>query len=555
MDSNLKSCPECGHALGKGAGACAYCGTTVVGEGQHPQADDKEVGEKAQAAELPPPLSQKEISPADTISDEAGEIPLAATEHSESNVTQLADDSPAMGETSEPATEAETASTNELISNEDAVESKPPDDEQDLKSTTDSGRLNQDVENDSEIAPAEAAGSESVPDADAVTAVEIEQEIQEPEDNTIPAADNLVAIDRDDTQTETVTDDIQSPPDPEVADLAGEGTAESEALEETIVEQTEIEATQQDLATPPTLEKSPSLEKSVEDAETKPVKDLQPENEADVTIDTKTELDSETSDETIFLDVGDEVDLATGESLDTIQKSEKSASQVDAPIIEKDAQNQAATIEKRKTSLTKAQKENRQEAALTKAQALKKQKAALARAHALKEQKSILAKAAALKRKKAAHAKAQALKKQRAAQAFKKQMAAQALKKQKADQAGIEAAKMDDSAALNIATAADRPKVDRSLQADNMIQALLEKYKGQAIGINYDNSADIREAQLVEANADYFSVFVKDKDLQYSYPLRAILTVIEGKDGVVIGKAKKSHKYIVVIKVYTLVLF
>ena len=87
------------------------------------------------------------------------------------------------------------------------------------------------------------------------------------------------------------------------------------------------------------------------------------------------------------------------------------------------------------------------------------------------------------------------------------------------------------------------------------MQDLLKKYEGQAIGINYDNSAEIREAFLEKANGEYFSVFVKDKKLHYSYPLKSILTVIEGKDGVDTGNSKQAQKFNAVIKVYPLVLF
>ncbi len=84
---------------------------------------------------------------------------------------------------------------------------------------------------------------------------------------------------------------------------------------------------------------------------------------------------------------------------------------------------------------------------------------------------------------------------------------------------------------------------------------LLKKYQSQAIGINYDNSAEIREAELVEVNAEFFSVLVKDKQLYYHYPLSTILTVIEGQDGVSLGAPEKAAKFNAVIKVYPLVLF
>jgi hypothetical protein len=84
---------------------------------------------------------------------------------------------------------------------------------------------------------------------------------------------------------------------------------------------------------------------------------------------------------------------------------------------------------------------------------------------------------------------------------------------------------------------------------------LLKKYEGKTIGINYDNSAEIREAELVEANDEFFSVMVTDTKLQYSYPLQTLLSLIEGEDGVETGEAQSKTKYDAVIKVYPLVLF
>ena len=560
MDSNLMSCPTCGHSVNNTAGACAYCGAMMAEEEQQPQIDEKEVVEKAQVAESPP---LEEIPPADITSDEAGETPLAATGQSESNVSQPLADSPAAAETSEPAMEAETVSPNESVSLEEEIESKHPDDEQDLESKPKSGKLTQDVEGDSEIAPTEAVGPESVPDADAESAAEVKQGIQEPEGETAPAVDNTSPIAQNEVKTESATDEIPPPPEPEVVDTAGDETGESETLGENIIELVEIEAPQHESETQSTLEKPPPLKKIVEEAETKPVEELQPKNEADIPIDAEEGSISESLDDTILLEVDNEVETAAGVLPDKIEETAISESQAEAMKIENAAQDMAAAMEEPKAALTKAPALTKQKAAQAKAQALKQQKAAQAKAQALKQQKAAQAKAQALKQQKAALAKTQALKQQKlvlanaAALNRKKavQAKAQALKKQKAAQAAIEAAKKGDKAAARTATAADRPKIDRSLQADTTMQTLLEKFKGQAIGINYDNSAEIREAQLVEANAEYFSVFVKDKDLHYSYPLKSILTVIEGKDGVNTGNSTHPIKFSAVIKVYPLVLF
>ncbi len=260
---------------------------------------------------------------------------------------------------------------------------------------------------------------------------------------------------------------------------------------------------------------------------------------------------SEVSEDTILLDISDEVELPPAHlRVETAKmKSPASAGETEAkpvdlsaeaqPIpaeilkIEKAARDMAAAIEKQKASVLDTKRAKK--TAEAKDQALKQQKAALAKDRSQKKQKMILAKAAALKRKKAAQAKAQAL------------------KRQKADQVAIEPAIMEKVAAANIHFEGSQPKVNQGLQTSNKMQGLLEKYKGQAIGINYDNSAEIREAQLVEANGDFFSVFVEDQKLHYSYPLKTILTVIEGQDGVDTGYSEQPDKFNVVIKVYPLV--
>ncbi|MBE9545615.1 MAG: hypothetical protein IMF02_14050 [Proteobacteria bacterium] len=168
---------------------------------------------------------------------------------------------------------------------------------------------------------------------------------------------------------------------------------------------------------------------------------------------------------------------------------------------------------------------------------LKKQKAALSKAQVLKMKKLKLAQVQALKRKKAAMIKAQALKKQKAAQA------------------GIEKANRAMAAGSKPQKVDNPNMIIQSMEANTKMLGLLKKYEGQAIGINYDNSADIKEAELVEANDEFFSVFVKDQGLNYSHPLKTILSIIEGKDGVGTGKPEQKEKFNAVIKVYPLVLF
>jgi hypothetical protein len=209
------------------------------------------------------------------------------------------------------------------------------------------------------------------------------------------------------------------------------------------------------------------------------------------------------------------------------EQSEKT--QQDVMKQQQEAQAKAEAVEK----------ENGAQAAV-----MKKKKLARAKAEALKKQKAAQAKAEALKKKKEALAKARASKKQEATQAR-----AEALKKQKAAQAKAEKLSQEVQCA-----SAGMPQAAAGINHYERLLGLLKRYKGKAIGINYDNSSEIGEAELVDANEEFFSVRVKDKKLQYSYPLKTILTIIEGQEGVETGEGDKKAKFNAVIKVYPLVL-
>ena len=170
-----------------------------------------------------------------------------------------------------------------------------------------------------------------------------------------------------------------------------------------------------------------------------------------------------------------------------------------------------------------------------KAEALKKQKAAQAIAEALKKRKEAQAKVKSVKGHKTARTRVEALKKQKEAQAI------------------AEASAREIQVASSSVQEAVSQTTGKGLKTHEKLLGLLKRYKGKAIGINYDNSAEIREAELIEANEEFFSVMVKDKKLQYSYPLKSILTIIEGQEGVETGQDDKKLKFDAVIKVYPLV--
>jgi len=199
-------------------------------------------------------------------------------------------------------------------------------------------------------------------------------------------------------------------------------------------------------------------------------------------------------------------------------------------------------LKKQREAQVTAEAQQKERAA--KVAALKKKKLALAKAEALKKQKAAQAKAEALKKKKAALARAQASKKQQAIQAK-----AEALKKQKTAQARAEASSRE----MQLAGSPMPQDAAAGMMPHKRLLGLLKRYKGKAIGINYDHSSEIREAELVDANEEFFSIRIKDKKLQYNYPLETILTIVEGREGVESGEGEKKTKYDAVIKVYPMV--
>jgi hypothetical protein len=205
-------------------------------------------------------------------------------------------------------------------------------------------------------------------------------------------------------------------------------------------------------------------------------------------------------------------------------------------------------LKKQRETQAKAEALQKEKADQAQAAALKKKKLDMVKAEALKKQKAAQAKAEALRKRKEALAQAKSVKNQKTAQA-----GAEALKKQKEAQAIAEASAQDLQVASSGVQKAGSQTTAGNQKTHEKLLGLLKRYKGKAIGINYDNSTEIKEAELIEANEEFFSVMVKDKKLQYSYPLKSILTIIEGQEGVETGRDNKKIKFDAVIKVYPLV--
>ena len=519
MDKNIMNCPKCDHSVSDTTKPCAYCGAVISSEESSSQPDEKIPATAAQSS-VPP---SEDASPTIELTDESAGALEASESKSDNEPSSHIQPEDTKPEKNEPITEA-TPAAEELPSDaDDQIDFQFPDEELILELDAEEGGKDREETSDLQL---KAAG---------------------------PSAEVIPLVDK--ASAKAAADEPVDLPETQVLEVSGDDSAESEILGADILELVGVEASEPESEqkfTPETLKESdePAVGKKADlaqDATPAEAENKGGEPEAifltlDDEVQSVTQFSPAGVGETVQKGVSEEPvesAAATGEAAAKYDvSSEQGEAQAKADAIQKQTETQASVevlkIEKASQELAEARK--KQKVALDPA-LLKEQKTALARAGALKKQKLKLAKVQALKREKAAMVKAQALKKQKAAQA------------------GVENS-IKEEAAVSSPPKADNPNmVIQSMGANTSMLGLLKKYEGQAIGINYDNSAEIKEAKLVEANDEFFSVFVKDQGLNYSYPLNTILTIIEGKDGVGTGKPEQKGEFSAVIKVYPLVLF
>jgi len=539
MDTNIMSCSECGRTVSGTAEACAYCGGKIVSSADSPPQPDKEAASPIAQPGEPPPVSADDSPPALDMTDESATTPAVSGVKSDAESSSQSQSEETRLIINESAAEAASGAEDPSSEIDDLIDFQLPDDE--LVADFDAD----DTAKDPEPPAGVDTGSEAIktpelkPDtsSDQDKIVDLEQPAAGAAAEVIPLADKVSA--------KADAEDSPGLPQTPVLEVSGEDPSESETLGADILELVADEASEP--------ESTPD----------QPAEATKSPGEPDVTPDGAGTEDGEL--EAILLTSDDEVQSETpslsadvAETVQTVD-SEKTvelaaatavvAAKSDDSSAAGEAQAKADMIQKHTEDQASLEAAKIEKAAQGSAEGQKKQKVA-SDANLLKMQKAALAKAQALKKKKLKLVQIQALKRKKAAM-----LKALALKKQKAAQAGIEKANKE------MATAAAPLKADnpnmaiQSMEANTKMLGLLKKYEGQAIGINYDNSADIKEAELVEANDEFFSVFVKDQKLNYSHPLKTILTIIEGEDGVKTGTPGQEAKFKAVIKVYPLVLF
>jgi hypothetical protein len=529
MDKNILSCSKCGHTLSETAEACAYCGTVVSSADSPPQPDEGGQDLTAQPVETPP--STDDSPPVLDMTDELAATPAVSGEKPEAESSSQNQPEETRRIINESAADAVSGADAPPSEADDQIDFQLPDDELIVGFGADETAKDPEPASVEDTVSAGIKKPELEPDTsfDQDKIVDLETHAEQAAAEVIPLADKVSA--------KSDTDDAPGLPQTPVLEVSGEDPSESETLGADILELVADEASEPETKQDQTSENTASSDEAAVEKKAETAPDLTPDD-----LDIK---DGEL--EAILLTSDDEVQSGTPSSPEESEKpvelaaataavaaksddsSAPGEAQAKADVIQKQSEAQASVaavkIEKAAQGLAEGPKKQK---AASDATLLKKQKAALAKAQALKKKKLKLAKAQALKRKKAALVKAQALKKQKEAQA------------------GIEK--------TNKAMATGSTVI-QSMEANTKMLGLLKKYEGQTIGINYDNSADIKEAELVEANDEFFSVFVKDQELSYRHPLKTILTIIEGQDGVDAGKPEQKAKFNAVVKVYPLVLF
>ena len=210
---------------------------------------------------------------------------------------------------------------------------------------------------------------------------------------------------------------------------------------------------------------------------------------------------------------------------------------------ETDEEKKAELLEKKEEEEKKAEALRKQEEEEERAEALRKQKEEEERAEALRKQKEEEERAEALRKQKEDEERAEALRKQKEeeerAEALRKQKEeekAEALRKQKEEEERELQKRIED--------------ITNVLKPKPKIKDLLKKYEGQTIGINYDSPTEIKGANLVKVGDDLFSILILDDELMKSYPLKNIMSIIEGVNGVSAGNMEEKSPFSIIIQVY-----
>jgi len=179
-----------------------------------------------------------------------------------------------------------------------------------------------------------------------------------------------------------------------------------------------------------------------------------------------------------------------------------------------------------------------------KAEELRKKKLEEAKAEELRKQKEEEAKTEALRKQQEEEAKAEELRKQKEEEEAK----AEALRKQEQEAKAEALRKQQEEEAKELQKRIN--DIIDVLKPKMKIKDILKKYEEETIGINYDSSTEFKGANLVKVGDDIFSILIMDKKLMKSFPLRNIMSITEGVNGVSIDNMEGRPPFPIIIEVY-----
>jgi len=559
MDVTISNCPKCGHGVNATATACTYCGTALSSGDSSPQPGQKAPGTAAQSVR-PPPLPTGDSPPVLDKTEVSAGTPEVSEVPSDPEPSSQVQPEETRIDIHEPDPKAVAGAADQLAAAGGRMDIQPPVEDPIADSDAEKTAKGQDQAPGSDAVSAEIEKPDT--SSDSIVIGDLEQPATQSVAQVIPLADKAAA--------KSVSSDSPDLSETLVLEVRHENPAEAESPGTDVSERIADDEFELGVLLDPNASK-PSDEQAAEGKidliqNPTPAQPDNPDGEPEASLLTADDKSQSGKPSTVAeaakaapageAEIRVESAVAATETrpsdpatapgearakTEVIRKQTEALAAVEPPELETAAQK-TEVIRKQTEALAAVEPPELETAAQDLADPQKKQRAArvlqmkkLAQAQALKKKRLELAQAQ--KRKRVAILKAQALKKQNAAQA------------------GIVKAHKE------MATGSNSPKVDKSNMiaqgrgAHTKMLGLLKKYEGQAIGINYDNSADIKEAELVKVNDEFFSVFVKDQKLNYSHPLKTILTIIEGEDGVGDGKPGQKAKFRAVIKVYPLALF
>jgi len=228
-----------------------------------------------------------------------------------------------------------------------------------------------------------------------------------------------------------------------------------------------------------------------------------------------------------------------------IAKKEKEEEKTESFAKKKEEEERAEALRRQKEEEERAEALRKQNEEEERVEALRRQEEEAERAEALRQQKEEEEKAEALRRQKEEEERAEALRRQK-----EEEEKAEALRKQKEEEERVEALRRQKEEEEKKALQRKIEDITNVLKPKAKIKDLLKKYEGQTVGINHDSPTEIKGADLIKVGDDLFSILLADEKLIKSYPLRTIISIIEGVNGVSNANMEENSKFSIVILVH-----